>query len=247
MWAGLMRTIVPFRHRVLRAIHLPKADLVGTLYNMAQRGFRPVRVLDIGANRGTWTIAAMRVFPDAEYLLLEPQFEMKPDLDRLCRRAANVRWMLAGVAGEIGELVLTVNPDTVSSTFSLSPEEAAARGLSQRTVPVTTIDHLVERELGAVPDLVKIDAEGFDMQIIEGAGRILGKTEAILMEANLLCRPDDPCGFSNMVTRMSEFGYEPYDFSWFGHRPLDGAVGLCEIVFVRRDGILRRDLRWTAD
>lgn len=247
MWAGLMRTLVPFRHRLLRAIHMPKADLVGTLYNLGRRGFRPERVLDIGANRGNWTIAAMRVFPKANYLLLEPQVEMKPDLDRLCRQAANVRWILAGVAGEIGELVLTVNPDTVSSTFSLSPDEARARGLSQRTVPVTTIDHLVEHEIGAIPDLVKIDAEGFDMQIIEGASRILGKTEAILMEANLLSGPEDPCRFSNMVTRMSELGYEAYDFSWFGHRPLDGAVGLCEIVFVRRDGPLRRDLRWTAD
>ncbi len=53
------------------------------------------------------------------------------------------------------------------------------------------------------------------MNIIEGASNLLGYTEAIFMEAHMLAGPDDPCSFTNMVTRMADYGYEPYDFTWF--------------------------------
>ena len=41
-------------------------------------------------------------------------------------------------------MTFTVNPDTVSSTFVLGADEASQRGFEQRTVPVVTLDHLVE-------------------------------------------------------------------------------------------------------
>ena len=244
MLTTLKRALVPLRYRVTHTTKFPKGDLVSTLYNFSRRGFKPQCIVDVGANRGKWSRHAMLVYPDAEYLLLEPQIEMKPHLDRLCRDATQAKWIQAGAADENGELAFTVAPDTVSSTFGLSADAARQSGMEQRPIPVRTLNDLVEHELHRVPELVKIDAEGFEMKIIEGASDLLGETEAIFMEAHLLSAPNDPCNFANMVTRMADYGYEPYDFTWFGKRPSDGAVSLCEIVFVRRDGFLRQQLGW---
>jgi FkbM family methyltransferase len=252
MFQRLQRAILPWRYRITHGSKFPKGDLVSTLHNFSRRGFSPRRIVDIGANQGKWSRHAMRVFPDAEYLLIEPQVEMKPHLDRLCRRATHARWLLCGVADTVGQMPFVVRADSTASHFDDVPpgvdgtSPGDPRAVGRRMLPVTTLDDLVRHHLSAVPDLVKIDAEGFEIRILEGGSSILGRTEAVFLEAHLLTATDDPCSFGNMVTRMGQYGYEPYDFTWFGKRPGDGAVTLCEVVFVRRDGYLRRSLGWTG-
>jgi hypothetical protein len=64
-------------------------------------------------------------------------------------------------------------------------------------------------------------------------------TEVFFLEAHFLSDTSNPSDFVNLTTFMADFGYVPYDFSWFGRRRFDGALSLCEIVFVRRNGYLR--------
>lgn len=45
------------------------------------------------------------------------------------------------------------------------------------------------------PDLVKIDAEGFELKVIQGASDLIGKTEVFLLEAGVTCP------FENSVAR----------------------------------------------
>ena len=50
------------------------------------RGFSPKHVIDVGANRGAWTRAAIRYFPDAYYSLVEPQDHLKANIQDLIER-----------------------------------------------------------------------------------------------------------------------------------------------------------------
>ncbi len=74
---------------------------------------------------------------------------------------------------------------------------------------------------------------------MRGASRLIGVTEVFFLEAHLLEPDPHPCGFVELVTQMAELGYLPFDFTWFGRLKNPHAIDLCEIAFVRRDGILR--------
>ena len=50
--------------------------------------------------------------------------------------------------------------------------------------------------------------------------------------------------FFEVVAFMKDRGYVVYDFAGFGRRPFDGALGQCDICFVRADGSLRASGRW---
>ena len=130
------------------------------------------------------------------------------------------------------------------STFTFDADEARAGGFEQRTVDVITLDHLCDDVIGGVPDMVKIDAEGYEFRILEGASRLLGKTEVILLELPLFRPRRHALPFPAAVTRMSEMGYEVYDFTMFLPRPHDGAVALLEVAFARADGLLRTYHGW---
>ncbi len=46
-------------------------------------GFSPRHIIDVGANRGMWTRAAIDYFPRAHYTLIEPQDQLKTYVEDL--------------------------------------------------------------------------------------------------------------------------------------------------------------------
>src|SRR5262249_17492565 len=143
-----------------------------------------------------------------------------------------------------GELLLTVFPDTVSSTFAMPEAVAHMRGLPQRMVPIVTLDHVCQDILGAVPDLVKLDVEGFEYEVLKGSQTLLGQTELIMLELTFVGQSVTGKPVSDMFATMADFGYQAYDFTFFQPRPYDGALGQCEIVFARTCGQLRAYTGW---
>ncbi len=242
--AWFRKVMSKVRYRVTHTSKFPKGDLTSFLLNVAERDFRPAHIVDVGANRAKWSEKALAVFPDCQFTLLEPQIEMKPHLERFCQASPGSTWITAGVGEELGELAMTIHPDTVSTTFTRSSDSAEASGLQQRVVPIITLDHLVENVIEVVPEMVKIDAEGFECKVMRGGQSLIGKTEVFLLEAPLIDPPENWASFAEIVAMMADYGYVPYDFTTFQKRPHDGAVGLCEIAFARRDGFLRSFRGW---
>ena len=49
-----------------------------------------------------------------------------------------------------------------------------------------TLDSLLASgELGAVPNFVKIDVEGYEKDVLSGAKKLLGRTEVFILECSL--------------------------------------------------------------
>ena len=169
---------------------------------------------------------------------------MKEHLERFCNGSQGSRWIHAGAGAKLGRRELTVVPDTVSSSFTISEEDAQTQNYERRSVSIITLDHLVTNVIHSIPELVKVDAEGSEFDIMKGAQSLIGKTELFLLEAPLIDPPPNWHSFHELLTMMSDFAYVPYDFTTFQKRPFDGAVGLCEIAFARRSGVLRSFAGW---
>jgi FkbM family methyltransferase len=165
---------------------------------------------------------------------------MAEHLDRFCSGHDNCDWIQAG-AGEANDTMLfTVVPDTVSSSFAFTAEQARLSGYEQREIPIYSLNHLIDQHLQTVPDIIKIDAEGFEHQILLGGTDAWGKCELVFVEAHMLGDDEHPSSLISLTQTMSDLGYAPYDFTWFGKRPTDeGAIGLCEVAFALKNGFLR--------
>jgi FkbM family methyltransferase len=209
------------------------------MLGLAERGFMPQHIIDVGAHRARWSAKARLVFPSCDFTLVEPQVEMRPHLDAFCEGRRNAQWINAGVGSEMGDNALTVCPDSSTSNFVTTELQARSLGYEQRVVPMVTLDHLVGKVIKTMPDMVKIDAEGFEAEIMRGAQSLVGNTEIFLLEAHFFGPPDHPNRITNQAEMMAQLGYAPYDFTHFMKRPGDGAIGLCEVAFARENGILR--------
>lgn len=205
-----------------------------------RRGFRPQVVLDVGANYGGWSREVHAVYPQARFYLIEPQEEMRPFLDQFVKTADGSGWFLGGAGASEGELEITLWEDLQGSSF-LTPE---VRNLvpdrQQRSVPVFTIDGLIKAGKMPLPDLVKIDVQGYELQVLEGCRDCLGTTEMFIIETSFLHPLGQRPSYYRVVELMESYGYQIFDLVDLKYRPGDGALWQADVCFVYKNGDLLR-------
>ncbi len=198
-----------------------------------RQGFAPRRILDVGANRGHWTRTALAHFPSAEFLLVEPQDNLQAHVADLLAAHPSLRWINAGASDRAGTLALTIAPRDDSSSFVLTAEQAKAAGYPQVEVPVRTINEIVASTGGAIPEMVKIDAEGFDLKAFAGASELHGKTDIFFLEA-AVCATGIPNTMAAVLAALDAAGYRMIDITDINRSPRHDVLWLCELAFMRK-------------
>jgi FkbM family methyltransferase len=191
-------------------------------------GFNPKHIVDIGANTGGWTRTAIKYFPHAHYTLVEPQDELKNHIQDLVDAGRQIHWINAGASDQPGEMSLQVQHRKDASTFCHTPNS-----VGQIRVQMRTVNEIVASSGLPIPEMVKIDAEGFDLKVLAGASNLFGKTEVFLAEAGIV-----PTGMDNtasaLIQTMSDAGYRLIDITDINRSPQSGLLWLCEFAFLLR-------------
>jgi hypothetical protein len=94
------------------------------------------------------------------------------------------------------------------------------------------------------PSFVKIDVQGFEKRVLDGGVAAMRTAELVLMECQFFPFCEDMHTLDVTIADMSARGFVPYEFVDFLRRPLDGAMGQCDILFARRGHRLLADTRW---
>ena len=216
--------------------------LVDFLRVLHGHGFAPKTIYDIGANRGNWTAKVLGVFPTADYLLFEPQAHLGNDIARVTANRPNVQWRRCAVSDACGTAEFSQFEWDVCSRLSAELEPQWRANAKTVTVETVTVDEEVRRRSGAVPELLKIDAEGHDFRVLDGAKSVLGQTELVLVEAAVNC-PSMDNTVRTVVQRMWNEGYSLagiVDLNEF-HVPgqsFAGILWLADLAFCRTNGQL---------
>lgn len=136
--------------------------------------------LDVGANDGISALSIRRLNKTCKILSLEPNRAHEPALKRLKERDANFDYMMVGAGVEactmrffmpvyFGIMLHTftsASRDQVTSVLgkTFGKSVVANAKIIEFTGEVVKID-----DLGLEPSILKIDAEGFDFQVLLGA------------------------------------------------------------------------------
>ena len=181
--------------------------------------------IDVGANLGNWTA----LFVDSGLcnrrgFLFEPSRYSVTRLTERFRQISDIEIVEAAVADFVGETSFFEGPSGCEQSSLLpsnSPEKV------ERSVCVTTIDRAMhEREVTEI-DIMKIDAEGYDLHVLRGATQMLSRQKIGVIQfeynspwslagstlagaRNLLCK----CGYEVYLLRRN--GLYEMDFDRYG-------------------------------
>jgi len=206
---------------------------------IARRGFTPETVIDVGAFQGEWSMTARSIWPSARLTMVEPNFEKREMLTGLCSRiqATLINELLGPEDGKEIQYYVMGPGSTVLNEYSPVPRRAEVRKLR-------TLDSLIP-EIKA-PGFLKIDAQGFELEILKGASRLLADIEAVLLEISLIEINQGAPLLHDVLAFMKSRGFLSYEILEIHRRPLDKAMNQVDIFFVREGSKLIADRRHYA-
>tara|TARA_R110000787_G_scaffold136193_2_gene248663 strand:- start:730 stop:1500 length:771 start_codon:yes stop_codon:yes gene_type:complete len=215
-----------------------KEGLLFNFYNiLKEMNFTPNHIIDVGANHGTWTREAIKYFPDAEFTLFEPQYWLEESIKDITNTNKKVTFNAYGVGKSKGSFLFTIVDRDDSCSFKYSEEEAKTKGFKQVELPIVTLNEFLSEKDLPHPDIIKIDAEGLDLDVLEGASNYFGKTEIFLVEAAIV-NPNINNTVLNVINYMDNHGYKLFDITDL-NRPFSPKVlWLVELVFVKKEGVI---------
>ena len=132
--------------------------------------------VDVGANVGAFALpAACRVGPSGRVLAFEASPAVFPCLraNAAVNGLTNVTAVHTAVCDMDGEVSFYPAPSDHFGMGALAPQFDA----TPVTVPGMRLDHLLAAEMIRHVDVLKIDVEGFEQKVLEGAPTLLARTE----------------------------------------------------------------------
>ncbi|HXT16804.1 MAG TPA: FkbM family methyltransferase [Gemmatimonadaceae bacterium] len=180
-------------HGVGRGLHIDASGanagyLLGTTEPAIQRLFARLvspgdTVIDVGANIGFFTLIAARlVGPKGCVIAVEASS------DNASRIRANahangfmhvtVRSEAAAASDGTAEFLVSADP-TLGRLASISPTTNMQIGVTR--VPTRALDSLFAEGVLAPPNLMKIDVEGAEVDVLEGARRLIASARPVLL------------------------------------------------------------------
>lgn len=165
--------------------------------------------VDVGANVGSYTILACAAKRARGYCF-EPvpsTFSRLLDNIHLNNLHGRVKGLNVGVSDKVGELNFTSGLDAINHVAAGEWDGDII------TTPVMTLDTLLENES---PHLIKIDVEGYETAVLQGARKTLEKESlhSVIIELN---GSGSRYGFDEdlILNMMDGFGFKAYSYNPF--------------------------------
>jgi FkbM family methyltransferase len=206
---------------------------------IAERGLVAKTIVDVGAYQGEWSRLAKQIWPTSRMFMIEPNVTNKPQLTGVAEElGATLHWELLGA-----EEGMPVQFYVMGSGSSVMNEQSGV----PRTVEARHLRRL-DSLLGAIepPGFLKIDAQGYELQILKGTSKILSAFEAVLLEVAIIGINEGAPLLHEVLAFMKALGFVAYDIVEIHRRPLDQALNQVDIVFIREQSSLIADERHFA-
>jgi FkbM family methyltransferase len=184
-------------------------ELAGAMADLAGLGFTPRRILDVGANEGTWSESMSKIVPGAEFFLLEGNTGLEHFLKEKGRP-----YRIAIIGNEEKKVTFFKLCDGgrcsgASSIFQENTQWGEVMAKEERQM--TTIDTVLREEKQQPFDMIKLDVQGAEIIALKGATEALKSVEVILAETSNVEYNKGAPRTLEVLNYLDEIGFEIYD------------------------------------
>lgn len=147
---------------------------------------KPESLCDIGANAGNWSYVMHQMSPHLKHVVFfEPQKKMQDKLNSL--ELAGVEKVIYPYGLGEEERHLTIKGGTASASFlDVGPTQlhyfpGSVVNVSEE-VEIKVLDQIYSQDKLPFPDVIKLDVQGYELNVLKGAINVLSKTKYLVVE-----------------------------------------------------------------
>lgn len=218
--------------------------MIPHIQRLAKLGYQPVNVLDIGAYNGSWAQEFKRAFPAARMHCFEAQDKMEPMLTALTKRHPDIGYTKALLGDDSSKTVEFHVLDTQhGSTGSSIYKETTGFESTVVTMPLQTVDEILEGVQFPPVNFIKIDVQGAEIDVLKGAVNAMKTAEVLVAEMSLVDYNEGAPLIHEVMSFLAEHDFILYEIA-DTHRRKNSTLIQVDGIFVKRDSQLRQKSNW---
>jgi FkbM family methyltransferase len=157
------------------------------LYKIKRQGIEPKTIIDVGASIGIFTKAANYLYPEAKIYSFEPLDSSFFKMKSLIGNNKNIKMYNFALGEKNGHILINKNKyEYSSSIFDMSDIHKNAfpytAESAKQEIDVKILDEVFYNESLERPILIKLDVQGYELNVLEGATNFLKKCDYIIIE-----------------------------------------------------------------
>lgn len=183
-------------------------------------------VVDCGAYEGYWAKDFLSIFPETQMLLVEAQ---KTKIEIINKNISSNNLVCCALLGSSDEKEVLFNINETASSVVLE-------GISDNVSKLTTrmLDSIINEINFPNPDFIKIDVQGYEIEVLKGSKLALQSSEFVLVEMTLMPLIHEPI-ILEVMNYMDSVGFQLYDISALMRKPYDKALYQIDGLFIKKD------------
>ncbi len=201
----------PQLFRLLRAGGSPRLFLDLDLKWVKELGIRTI--LDIGANRGGFSLTMRALFPVARIIAFEPLPELLPNLNAMAARDPLLSIAACGLGDQNSTLAFNRLANDAASSFLapnnvLKASEPAITATTTLSVPVRRLDDVMAETRHDDRLFIKLYVQGFEDRVIAGGAATFRRAPLLLIETSTIPLYDGAPNFARISTQLAQLGFD---------------------------------------
>ena len=172
--------------------------------------FIPETIIDVGANVGQSARAFAKQWPHCQIFCFEPIGATFAKLQRNMRHLPGVRCFQLALGASAGAATMQTHELSVlNSLLDRPPTEAERKAGTTELVQIERLDEFCRQHGVERIDFLKVDTEGQDLKVLEGAAPLLDEARLAIVELEAGMNPTNELHvpFQQLVDFMQSRGY----------------------------------------
>jgi FkbM family methyltransferase len=176
-------------------------------------------VLDVGANEGQFIKTSLALMPKVPVYAFEPNPNLVQKLQKSHKDTEKVKIFPVALGSKPGTLPLNISNFSPASSF-LNPSSQVISEFPETKIE-NTIEVKVERLDTLIQNtnikqdscLLKIDVQGFELEVLKGATTTFALIDVIVCEVNLAHLYDGQSTLESLVSFLKQYNYQLVDIN----------------------------------
>lgn len=201
-----------------------------------EKGMNPTVLYDIGANKGDWARQALKLFPEARLIAFEANGDHK---DKLSDLSANIVLLGSSNKENIPFYKNTVGCTTGDSIYLEQTLYYTPQTATVLLLPMIKLEDYIPIIKAPPPDFMKLDVQGAELDILQGAVSLLPTVKYCVIETSLHKYNRNAPLIEEIIAFMKSHSFDIIDFVEL-HR-INGYLAQVDILFAHSSTGLRKE------